>query len=315
MEKLSREILDFSVSKILSLTISICLTTFVIPMLTLVIRYEQNQHHRTLMNQLVSKLIWYDLFFLLFCQIPFIILYSFGHLPENLCHTVTVLVPSTVTGFLWIVDSLSVIRYLFVFHMKNPTANQDDFWSKFLFLWTFSSSLIFNIAFYILPGKNGHFYYICTGQIPSNLLHAPTKWNFLIVFKAYSSTIISILVFFKCKTFKANEISNQSLQESMRFVKRNLPSVTFCIGVMLVMMIQMNIMARNNKTDIESSIKYPAYMWLHFTNLCCVPIANFIYLTILLTKDKNLRTFVYRECEVFVLEKICQKWSCNPSIR
>lgn len=264
------------------------------------------------MNQLVSKLIWYILSFLMFVQIPFIFLYSSGHLPELVCHVEAILAPTIMIGFLGILDSISVVRYLFIFHMKNPTANQDDFWSKFLFIWTFFASLIFNIAFFILPGKNGHFFYICVGHAPSSFLHAPTKWNPLMVFKGFSSILINGGVFLRCKMFKRIENSNRDFSQTRYLAKKNLPSATFCLAIICVVFIFFTFVARINKVDLDTATKYPGYLWLQTTNLSFVPIANFLYLVVILVKDNNLRSFVYRECKMLILEKIFfQKTPCT----
>ncbi len=39
-------------------------------------------------------------------------------------------------------DIVLIVQYIFVFHSKNPTAVQDDFWTLFINLWACSKFLL-----------------------------------------------------------------------------------------------------------------------------------------------------------------------------
>jgi len=252
------------------------------------------------MNQLVSKLIWYDLLYLLLAQVPFIFLFTYGHLPDWLCHMESILVPSILVGFLAIVDSISIVRFLFIFYTKNPTANQDDFWSRFLFSWSFFLSIIFNMAWYILPGKSPHFFYICSGSAPESFFHAPTKVNYLLLFKAGSSLIINLAVYMKCKMFERNDANRSATLNGGPFGRGNLPSATFCLAVVWLIFSFVNYFGKMNSTDLESITKYPGYIWFQILNLSSVPVATFFFIVVFFVRDKNLRIFIYKELLSFI---------------
>ncbi len=63
-------------------------------------------------------------------QIPAIIRYIVGPFPEMICHVDTILRNFyTMQGLLFL-DAMTLVRYIFLFHIKNPAALQDDFWDQ-----------------------------------------------------------------------------------------------------------------------------------------------------------------------------------------
>jgi len=251
------------------------------------------------MNQLVSKLIWYNILFLVFTQVPVTALYSFGNLPEWLCHLESILVPSILLGLLIIVDAISIVRFLFIFCMKNPTANQDDFWSWFLFSWSFFMSITYTSALHILPGKNPHFFYICKGSAPKDMYTAISKGNPLLFFKVLSSLIISVLIYLKIKFYKKSQNAQSKSIINGIFEKRNLPNATFCFFTIFTIFGLASYIWFMNRMDLETVTNYPGYIWIQVLNLCFVPVANFIYLSVILAKDKKIRIFIFKEWKCF----------------
>jgi hypothetical protein len=58
--------------------------------------------------------------------------------------------------------AIMIVKYLSVFHLKNPGAIKDDFWSFFLNLWISSATLLVNGVNWFLPGKYASLYEVCT---------------------------------------------------------------------------------------------------------------------------------------------------------
>ena len=48
---------------------------------------------------------------------------------------------------LMFVDFILIVRYLFTFHSKNPTAVQEDFWVLFMNMWTIGKEKIVSFIF------------------------------------------------------------------------------------------------------------------------------------------------------------------------
>jgi hypothetical protein len=76
-----------------------------------------------------------------------------------------------------ILDATIGIKYMFIFHLKNPTAVQDDFWKFLINLWTFMFFLLSEIVMNTLPGRDVPRISICIGTIPLQDLTAPYKFG------------------------------------------------------------------------------------------------------------------------------------------
>jgi len=72
-------------------------------------------------------------------------------------------------------DCIVLCRYIFIFWLKNPAAFKDDFWSAFLNLWVVLVSVLYNLAWALLPGNQPLPYYFCTGIDPSEGSHLAKK--------------------------------------------------------------------------------------------------------------------------------------------
>jgi hypothetical protein len=89
-----------------------------------IIWFERNKNNRTLVNQLVSSLYSKSVVFILSILSLDIAMYTYGPLPEGLCLLeYWIRNGFTMTSILCL-KSIFIVRYLFVFHLKNPTAAQ-----------------------------------------------------------------------------------------------------------------------------------------------------------------------------------------------
>ena len=69
-----------------------------------------------------------------------------------------------MTEFIMFIDALALTRYIFIFHLKNPAAFQDDFWHLFINLWMIFANMLIQCAtmpfeFQFLPA-----YLACRGK-------------------------------------------------------------------------------------------------------------------------------------------------------
>ena len=142
-----------------SLTIGVVLSIlsiFVyIPILLCVIWYEKfgSDKKRTVLNKLVASVCWSAIYSNLLCQIPEIIRYCFGPLPTLICCMHFVVKNVFAIQMILLYDAITVMRYLFIFWLKNPSSFCDDFWTTYINVWIFSFSLISQTAHVILPGN------------------------------------------------------------------------------------------------------------------------------------------------------------------
>ena len=83
-------------------------------------------------------------------------------------------------------------RYFFIFHMKNPTAVQDDYWTMFINMWVFGFVLISEIVYQALPGKDNAKILVCYGKVPTELFDVPIKMNWHILIIGYLTVFLHI---------------------------------------------------------------------------------------------------------------------------
>ena len=130
-------------------------TCILIPTLYSIIQYEKfgSDNKRTVLNKLAASICWCAILIEILVQIPEWIRYCFGPLPSFFCYLHLVFTNTLAIQVMLIFDAISILRYIFIFWLKNPYSFWDDFWTVFLNLWMFSFSLMSEIIFVILPGK------------------------------------------------------------------------------------------------------------------------------------------------------------------
>ena len=129
-------------SKTLFILVSVIGSAITLPFVCWIVHFERNKDNRTLLNQLVSSLFSKTIAFIVIISPIDLAFYTIGPLPEALCLIECWLRTSSTMISILTFDSIFVVRYLFVFHLKNPTATQDDFWMRFLNLWTLAAGSI-----------------------------------------------------------------------------------------------------------------------------------------------------------------------------
>lgn len=87
--------------------IGIIVTT---PMLFSIIWFEKNDHHRTLINQLVSSIIWFAILWNITLQVPTVVRYLVGPFPYYLCFMDLVLRNVFTMLGLLLLDSIIIVR-------------------------------------------------------------------------------------------------------------------------------------------------------------------------------------------------------------
>jgi hypothetical protein len=63
-------------------------------------------------------------------------------------------------------DFAVVIKFIYVFHLKNPSAFPDDFWAKLITIWVQIFGIVFMVVWHTNAKRQPIGFYICTGQAP-----------------------------------------------------------------------------------------------------------------------------------------------------
>ena len=97
-------------SKILALIISFILTIIVNPLLYQIIKYERDQHYRTLINQLLTVIIYITIGSTIF-QVIFHYHFIFGTTHAILCDFDLFFKPCVAMAIFLLLDAICIVRY------------------------------------------------------------------------------------------------------------------------------------------------------------------------------------------------------------
>ena len=125
-----------------------------------------NGNGRTLVNKLISSLCFSGILYFIFGQYGDMVRYVYGPVPSNVCFVQIVLKNAISSQIILYLTACSVIKYIFIFWIKNPAAVDDGFWSRLLSSWIIGFSFIFNFVLFFLPGRQPLFFYICADIDP-----------------------------------------------------------------------------------------------------------------------------------------------------
>ena len=134
-----------SFAKVLFLTFSFSATAILPILLLSIIWYEKygTDTRRTLINKFASSCCWCAIEYLIFVQTSDNIRYVFGPWPKWFCFMIRIVKSAIFFQLFLFIDLIVLSRYVYIFHLKNPAAFDDNFWAFFLNLWVTLAGLLF----------------------------------------------------------------------------------------------------------------------------------------------------------------------------
>jgi hypothetical protein len=156
-------------AKIIVCCLSFLFSIILVPFLFSIVWFDWygSDLKRIFINRLVSSIALCSIGQLILVQIPEIFRYMTGPLPVWFCFMHYVLKNTTALLQIIYFDIIAIVRYLFIFHLKNPAMFQDEFWNLFINMQVVSFSFLSQLIFAYLPGRQPLIYYYCTGENPS----------------------------------------------------------------------------------------------------------------------------------------------------
>ena len=125
---------EMRVPKVLGIFISVVNIVFTSPVIYFLIWYEkfESNHARSLVNQFVSSGCWTAFIYNVLGQTFEIgIALNKGPVSPVLCYPHAMLKIVLGMQYTWQAVSISVVKYLYIFVLKNPSGLHDDFWCQF----------------------------------------------------------------------------------------------------------------------------------------------------------------------------------------
>ena len=287
----------------LSMSFSAISITVTSPIIICIILNDKNNNNRTLINQLVVSIMCCALAWNLIVQTMMLFLYTFQPINNYLICHLTQLLPNIVTfDCLLLHDAIIIVKYIFISHLKNPTALQDDFWRIFINIWIFSFCLITQIIFQVLPGKESLSYYLCIGKIELAHLDQPLKKNYISNVAGNLSAILHLVFWIWKTTLKYHsKIQYDSYKEHkfqfknslnkevlFHFVSHSIATVSLIAGMVYFPKLWREL----NPIEVDS---YPNFIFIYCQDLVVMNFCIICVISILLATKPNLLKEVMQE--------------------
>jgi hypothetical protein len=207
---------ELNALKVYALVASFFNIFLVCPFFYLIIWYERygSAHNRTLINQFVTSTCWSSVAYTVFGQIPEVLLSIFGPFSELFCFLHSVAKNTVLSQFVVLMTGISVVRYIYIFVIKNPSGQNDDFICFFTNLACTVNALVYQFVLHFMPGNNSHPYYFCSGTKPDP--SKKKKMNYPIT----ALTIICPIIYF----FVLVKIKLYNRKETAKIIPLSLPS-------------------------------------------------------------------------------------------
>ena len=111
----------------------------------------------------------------IFVQVPHMIRYIFGPLPQGLCFFLTIIQSAIIYDFILLLDAMAMTKYILIYVVKNPSRFNNEFWHLFIVIWIKSFSLICQASWHIRLSLQPMGLYILAGNNPPNESNPPFK--------------------------------------------------------------------------------------------------------------------------------------------
>ena len=242
---------------------------------------------RTLLNKLVSSLCYRILQWVIICQSSDLIRYTIGPLPITFCAFMVVLKTSIRLQIIFLFDLMQITKYIFTFHLKNPSAITEDFWSKFLSMVLTMLSYIICFSLFMVDSRKPLFYYICADKDMVPDLKNP-KRNYGL--PEMVSLILILWVQAKLFYFKCNP-NMPAVLTSEEFSLANFRLIFLSVGTIgLFSLLTMKIIPLTQ----ENINNYPFFIYMQILQLLGPNVLYFMLSVVYYFNHPHIIQFIYQ---------------------
>lgn len=276
------------------------------PLLLFIIWFERfgSDQRRTLINMLVSMICCTICIYLLVSHSIEVVRFSYGPLPDGLCCFQNLVKSVVFCSCLMFLDAIAIMRYIYIFWLKNLATFNDDFWRLFITLWIYGCSNIIMLAVHFLTECQTMGFFICNGQTTTRLQKLIPRVTAVIVFVSFALHLVIHLniLYFKYKgTSHISENHNNYkllyLRDFQTSALTNFTSHTSTIVVLIGMLVCMHRLGNIKMNDINI---FPNYICAYYINLLAPCLATDILIATFFSQKRVMRSF--REELLLVLE-------------
>ena len=280
-----------------------------LPLFYSVVWFERFGSHirRTIINKIVSTLSIIAIIFIVVVQGCYMLRFSCGPLSPLVCFWLCISKRTIISLSCLLLDSISVLRYLFIFCLKNPAAFNDEFWHLFIIVWCTLISFLFQVLRAMIPGNQLVEYHLCSGEDPSSMFHVPSFGRGIV---EYSSLLLQSFIYLRIWIFKNKEqsvsaeqnASNQTRESYLKDIDSK--SITglasnFVFGTCLAFGSVLIVIINFRSCDDFRS--FPKFTVVYFTYLLVPCMTTAFIITVWYIKNPVLRQSAYRGFKNFII--------------
>jgi hypothetical protein len=298
-----------SPEKIICLSISIVGIIFGLP------KKNTSNHKTTLIHIVFNFCLWTCFEYILFVEILDVCRYIFGPLASYICYLKIILRSSLACIMYLYINATLVMKYVYIFWLKNPAAFNDNFWSYFIVIWAHMAALVCPGVYHFLTTSQPLEFYACTGQDPTKILDNPYR---SIVIAKIVSVILNILLYSRIQVHKRKMTTNNTLQTQQqvcfsiddilkKIQKQSLTTFVNCVIVIIFLLVSGVTELKLNFLKFEEIGHFPNNLIYHYRNLVAPLLAITLIISICF-QNKNYKQSIKEKIKMLYCE------ICNQSI-
>jgi hypothetical protein len=187
-----------------------------------------------------------------------------------------------------------VVKYIYIFYLKNGAGANNEFWCIFINVWIFSAMLIVNGVNWSLPGLYGHTYEMCTCS--SQDYNLPSKFDNTNSVLVLITITVYVFVSIRIKIYKNKVKPQENYTDQRPFAKKKfITDLSVTIGPALLIIIIFVVTHSLGKTRSNISNEISFYLVIHLHYLVAIPLIFNIFVLLFYTKNKNIIKTLLRE--------------------
>ena len=198
---------------------------------------------------------------------------------------------------------INIIRYIFIFWLKNPVAFKDDFWNVFLNIWIIGFAICTQVMVFMTPGREVLYFYICTGRNPKLDEHIPLKRHFHMAVIVLISVIFQVFAsirvfFFKQKLRPSTATPAVLFQCSLN--SGILMDLTTSAAIILLFMLMLALIHIINFTPAHELNCFPNYLYEYTLRMLVPEIFSLAVVFFHYYRHPSLRSTLKMELRDFI---------------
>lgn len=262
------------------------------------------------MNQIISSGLKMQIMGNILVHFPITLRYLFANQwPEIFCQFDFIVRHLQASQNLLLLLAFIIVCYIYVFHVKNITAIQDEFWICFLNIWTTGFCAIAYFVECQISEKRPRPFYFCLGKISKkSQLNGPyVSHIFQTILILIAIALFFVGIKYKIRDYQFKKKISQPISKNKQgflfqeLKKTNLASFFEVFIVTIVIFLSVSLPVHQiEHSNWDSLGTYPAYLWIYIYHLYQPQIFKVLAIFFVFGKNMRVQNFVKR----IYLEKI-----------